>query len=97
MLEVVFNVLEGTLISIQCRLCAHIFAVLRFMQVNRQVLHRDISKGNVLYIEEDSGSAQDAGSKGTKAKEGEEVPLCFIRYLLKERCVEDRLELGLLT
>jgi len=55
------------------------FAVLRYLRVHRQVLHRDISKGNVLYMPEGTIPAE-GGSGG--------VPLYFIKYLLGERCVE---------
>jgi hypothetical protein len=60
-------------------------AVLRYLRSNRNVLHRDISKGNVLYIDEQTPPAdadyraQDSGPK--------EVPLCFIKYLLNERYI----------
>jgi serine/threonine protein kinase len=54
MLEIVFDILEGTLISIDPVLSAHMFAVLRYLRVERQVLHRDISKGNILYIEDET-------------------------------------------
>jgi len=49
MLEIVFDVLEGNLISLTMS-SAHIFAVLRYLRSNRKVLHCDISKGNVLKI-----------------------------------------------
>ena len=63
------------------------FAVLRYVRIHRQVLHRDISKGNVLYMPEE---APEAGSDGVQigSAETKEVPLCFIKYLLGERCVE---------
>ena len=64
------------------------FTVLRYLRVHRQVLHRDISKGNVLYVLEETTPAE-AGSDGVQIGSGEtkEVPLLFIKYLLGERCV----------
>ena len=52
-------------------------------------IDRDISKGNVLYVPEETTLAE-AGSDGVKIGFGEtkEVPLYFIKYLLGERCVE---------
>jgi hypothetical protein len=82
MLEMVFDVLEGTLISICNIIRAHMVVVLRYLRVQRKVLHRDISKGNVLYIEDDTRNPSDAGSCGAKLTEGKEIPLCFISYLL---------------
>lgn len=59
------------------------------MRYERQILHRDISKGNVMYVEEatekTTTGAVDSGSAGA-----EEVPLCFIKYLLGERYVDTR-------
>ena len=88
MLEVAFDVLEGTVISIYNVLFAHMFVVLRYLRVNRQILHRDISKGNVLYIEEETTRLPDDVSVGPDEKEAKELPLCFIKYLLRERHVE---------
>jgi len=56
--------------------------VLRYLRVQRKVLHRDISKGNILYIEEDTRNPADAGSGVAKMTEGKEIRLCFIKYLL---------------
>ena len=53
-------------------------AVLRYLCIQREVLHRDISRGNILYMPEGTTAAPDAG----------EGPLCFIKYLLAERYVE---------
>jgi hypothetical protein len=54
MLEIVFDVLEGILISINHILPAHMFAVLRYLRFERNVLHRDISKGNLLYTNDET-------------------------------------------
>ena len=72
---------------------AHTFAVLRYLRSDRNVLHRDISKGNVLYIEEQTTLPADAGC-GLQNTEPKEVPLCFIKYLLEERYVINR-QLGI--
>jgi hypothetical protein len=89
MLEMVFDVLEGDFISIDNALGTYAFTVLRYLRFDRQVLHRDISKGNVLYLEEEATPLLDAETDGpnTTEPEGKEVPLCFIKYLLKERCM----------
>lgn len=64
------------------------FVVLRYLRIKREVLHRDISRGNILYMPEGTTLPQDAG--GAK-----EVPLYFIKYILGERCVEiNQLKLG---
>jgi len=75
MLETAFDVLE----------------VLRFLRYKRQILHRDISEGNVMYVEEvmeetsSTTGAVDAGSVGVDGiNVTGEVPLCFIKYLLRE-------------
>jgi hypothetical protein len=85
MLERVFDVLEGNLISIDYALGTYAFTVLRYLRFNRQVLHRDISKGNVLYLEEEARLLDsETDGANTTESEGGEVPLCFIKYLLKE-------------
>jgi hypothetical protein len=66
MLEVVFDVLEGTSISIDKYSNTHMFAVLRYLRVEREVLHRDISRGNVLYMPEGTTSAPDATGRPRK-------------------------------
>ncbi|KAF8325417.1 uncharacterized protein EI90DRAFT_3019063 [Cantharellus anzutake] len=67
-LETLFDVLE----------------VLRYMRFHRQVLHRDISRGNVLYTQEPSSLEPDTQSVGAEATASKELPLCFIKYLLRE-------------
>jgi hypothetical protein len=89
-LEVIFDLLEGDPSPIIHILYAHTFAVLRYLRFERQTLHRDIHKGNVLYIEDDLPSSTGARSSGAGTNEiagPEALPLCFIKYLLGERCV----------
>jgi hypothetical protein len=89
MLEVVFDMLEGNLSPIIHILYAHSFAVLRYLRFERHILHRDISQGNVLYVEDDLPSSTGAWSGGADEMIGPEgLPLCFIKYILGERCVE---------
>jgi len=89
MLEIVFDILEGNLSPIIRILYAHSFAVLRYLRFERHILHRDISKGNVLYVEDDLPPSTGASSGGADETVGPEgLPLCFIKYILGERCVE---------
>ena len=75
-------------------MCAHTFTtVLRYLRFERSVLHRDISKGNVLHYEDNLPSPTDARSDAQsggldEAVGPKEVPLCFIKYLLGERYVD---------
>jgi hypothetical protein len=62
--------------------------VLRYLRFERHVIHRDISKGNILYVENDLPSSTGAWSSGTDETVGPEGPLCFVKYLLGDRCVE---------
>ena len=88
MLEIVFDVLEGKIQSQSTIfLSSRILPVLRYLRSNRKVIHRDISKGNVLYLEDPIHSPADAGC-GLQSTEPKEVPLCFIKYLLHERYVQ---------
>jgi Ser/Thr protein kinase RdoA (MazF antagonist) len=48
MLEVVLDVLEGNFDLVLKCFSTNTFAVLRYLRSDRKVLHRDISKGNVL-------------------------------------------------
>jgi hypothetical protein len=57
------------------------FIVLRYLHVKRQVLHQDISKGNVLYMPEGVTPAPPDGH------EAKEAPLYFVKYLLGERFI----------
>jgi hypothetical protein len=67
--------------------------VLQYLRFERRVLHRDISKGNVLYFEDglpsSAGAMSNIGSGGVEETGGPEgLPLCFIKYILGKRCVE---------
>jgi len=77
MLEMVFDVLEGKLISFTM-FSAHTFSVLWYLCSYLKILHCEISKGNIIYMEEPSTDTG-CGAQNTKPKE---VPLCFIKYLL---------------
>jgi serine/threonine protein kinase len=89
MLKIVFDVLEGTLILANNVLTLTHFAVLRYLHSDRNVIHRDISKGNILYLEDPICPPADAGY-GWQDAEPKEVhcPLCFIKYLLCARYVQ---------
>ena len=101
-LEILFDTLEGTLIHIGPILFPHMFAVIRYLRVERDVLHRDISRGNILYIKDETLPMPDAGSvpvtdtgsvctPDAGPSEAKEVPLCFIKYLLGKRYVRNML------
>ena len=67
--------------------------MLGYLRFEHSILHRDISKGNVLYFKDTYDSSASATSDAqsgevNKAMEPKEVPLCFIKYLLGERYVE---------
>ena len=80
-LELVFDVLDGILLVIVIVLRTHMFVVLRYLpRYSRQILHRDISRGNVLYMEGGTTFAPAAGNNGADMK-----GVCFIKYLLDER------------
>ena len=70
--------------------------MLRYLRCHRKVLHRDISKGNVLFMGGMTATPSDTGA-GAQNTERKDVPLCFIKYLLKERYVLNRLRTELLT
>ena len=63
--------------------------MLRYLRFERSVLHRDISKGNILYRPQPNSVAYGPHSsltfKATAA--AERGTLCFIKYLLGERYV----------
>ena len=89
MLEIVFDTLEGKLSFIIRILYTHNFAVLRYLRFERHVLHRDISKGNILYVDDNLSSSVGSQSGGGNKMLGPEgLPLCFINYVLGKRCVE---------
>jgi hypothetical protein len=79
-------VLESKLISANngLDLRPYAFAVLRYLRSDRQVIHRDISKGNVLFIEDQTTPPADVGC-GSRSTEPKELHLCFVQYLLEER------------
>ena len=91
-LEIVFDILEGSLSLIIHTLYAHSFAVLQYLRFKCHVLHRDISIGNVLYVEDDLPTSIGTWTGGVnevpEAVGPEGLPLCFIKYLLGERCVD---------
>lgn len=64
------------------------FAVLRNMRFERSIIHRDISKGNVLYT--GNGKEDSTTSAMLSAKKGppKQMRYCFIKYLLRERYVK---------
>jgi hypothetical protein len=89
MLEIVFDILESNLSSITHILYGNSFAVLRYLRFKHHVLHRDISKGNILYIDDNLPPLTCARSGGADETIGPEgLPLCYIKYLLGERCAE---------
>jgi hypothetical protein len=91
-LEIVFDTLEGGISpTIHILYAHHGFVVLRYLRFERQILHRDISKENVLYVEDDHPSSTGSGSRSGGANETigpEGQPVCFIKCMLGERCVE---------
>ena len=86
-LEVTFDTLEGTLGLSTGFDNAYMFAVLRNMRFERSIIHRDISKGNVLYT--GNGEEDSTTSVMLSAKKGapKQMRYCFIKYLLRERYV----------
>jgi serine/threonine protein kinase len=78
--QIVFDILESNLSPIIHILYAHSFetqipqhcTVLRYLCFERHVLHRDISKGNILYVEDDLPSPTGARSGGADKKVGPE-------------------------
>ncbi|KAI0296837.1 hypothetical protein BC826DRAFT_1003237 [Russula brevipes] len=62
--------------------------VLRYLRVERSILHRDISRGNVLYLNNCPSSSDARSSTGSgganETVEPKEVPLSFVKYLLGE-------------
>jgi hypothetical protein len=69
--------------------CVHTLVVLRYLRFERLILHRDISSGNIMYLED--GPASLTGTPDTQSGGFNEViepkdePLCFIKYLIGER------------
>ncbi|KAI0278002.1 hypothetical protein BGY98DRAFT_1078782 [Russula aff. rugulosa BPL654] len=70
-LETLFDVLE----------------VLRYLRLHREVLHRDISSGNVLYVEDSSNRSPPPNSVSVPPGQEAEtngLPLCYAKYLLRK-------------
>ena len=90
-LETIFDVLEGPSFHQTFHvLCSHC-AVLRFLRYKCQILHRDISKGNVLYVEEETFSTTDAVlDAGSVGAGGINVTEELCLYLLCEGHVQLR-------
>ncbi|KAH9961862.1 hypothetical protein BGW80DRAFT_1357311 [Lactifluus volemus] len=68
-LETLFDVLE----------------VLRYLRLHRKVLHRDISSGNVLYVENSSKRSLPPNAVSVSPAQEAEInglPLCYAKYLL---------------
>jgi hypothetical protein len=64
--------------------------VLRYLLLHRSVLHRDISSGNVLYIEDSSNRPLPPNSMSVpfvQQASRTELPLCYAKYLLGYRYV----------
>ncbi|KAG8961125.1 hypothetical protein FRC00_013191 [Tulasnella sp. 408] len=74
MLEVVFDILEGAVVVIEDLICADGLGSVK-------VLHRDISKGNVVYVNRPQNDTAEVRS--TTAQECKKPPV-FARYFLGE-------------
>jgi hypothetical protein len=67
------------------------------LRLNRRVLHRDISSGNVLYVEDSSKRSPPPNSVSVLPEQEAEsngLPLCYAKYLLKKRYVYIEAEIG---
>jgi hypothetical protein len=64
---------------------AYMFTVLRYLYSQWQILHPDISGGNVLYIEELTSSPVVNPESVGGEKNGDQKLPCFIKYVLGER------------
>jgi hypothetical protein len=62
-----------------------ILQVLRYLRFERNILHRDISKGNILYIPEPRSPLPGDHSSPALGTEGDS--LCFVKYFLGGRYV----------
>jgi len=87
MLRTLFDVLEGSSnLYRRTSLWLTCLKVLRFLRLERRILHRDISKGNILYIEQPHNLLPRVGpAPAKKGMQGESI--CFIKCLLGERYV----------
>ena len=61
--------------------------VLRYLRFERNVLHRDISKGNILYTSIPEPRSSLPGDQSSLALGAEGDSLCFIKSLLGYRYV----------
>ncbi|KAI0278005.1 hypothetical protein BGY98DRAFT_1097048 [Russula aff. rugulosa BPL654] len=80
-LETLFDVLE----------------VLRYLRLYRKVLHRDISSGNVLYVENSSNRSLKPNTVSVPPRQEAEtngLPLCYAKYLMGDS--DDPLETSML-
>jgi hypothetical protein len=71
--------------------------VLRYLRLHRNVLHRDISSGNVLYVENSSNRSLPPNSLSVpplQERETRELPLCYAKYILGKRYVYIQAEIG---
>jgi len=69
-------------------LCTKMFAVLRFLRFEREILHRDISKGNIMVSEDGPSTSATIDAESVGVHENsltKEVRFCFVKYLLKQR------------
>jgi hypothetical protein len=67
------------------------------LRLHREVLHHDISSGNVLYVENSSNRLLPPNSLSVPPlQEGEtrELPLCYAKYILGKRYVYIEAEIG---
>jgi hypothetical protein len=66
------------------------------LRFHRNVLHRDISSGNVLYVENPSNSSSPPNTVSVPpAQEADpnRLSLCYVKYLLDERYVSIEAEI----
>jgi hypothetical protein len=91
MLETLFDVLEGNFYSIDKRRSTDKFTSAAVFGFERKVLHRDISKGNILYLPQPNIVP---GVHTSLALGAEGDSLCFIKCLLGEGYVFASLVLG---
>ena len=83
------------IVEIQADLSARVtcLQVLRYLRSHRNVLHRDISSGNVMYVKDSSNRSL---PWNTPAQEVETngLPLCYSKKLLGERYLYLEAEIG---
>jgi hypothetical protein len=67
------------------------------LRVYRKVLHRDISSGNVLYVENSSNRSLKLNTGSVPPRQEAEtngLPLCYAKYLMGDRYVYMEAEIG---